>query len=991
MSDTITITIDITDVNDNPPVYSTDPIRREVDENDASLTFDISATDSDSTATFNQIIYAITAQTESDLFVINNTTGIVSLLRELDRESAGLEILSTGLGLHEFVVQATDPDNPAFTATTHVLISVNDLNDNNPVIERECPLSFTLQENVTAHEEVLTTIPASDADFAQTLFYIIVSGNEDGEFRISQVGLLEVFGDQLNREVKPDFDLLLEVRDGATTELTSTCHILITVDDSNDFAPVFPDNPSMTIPEDTSIDTELLTYTASDNDIGINADIVYTINSGNIGTKFELGQFTGVLKVVGEFDFETLPGYSLEIFATDKGTPPMTGTGTITITITDVNDNAPVLTSVTAINFAENILETTQVYTAIATDADSGVNKDITYSILGTNFGIFVIDMTTGILSIIDSTDIDREVTDEYQLTIVATDGGTSPLDDSLTLTVTIDDINDNPPVFPHNDLTLEIVEDTAAEEYIGQILLTFSGSDQDIGVNGDFEFRIDAGNDDNLFTLTTAGVLTRSASIDREVYDSITLTLTIYDLGTNSMSSSISLDIDITDSNDNTPIFGNTTYTFDVIESSNVTFLIGTITASDTDEGVNQDISFAIPDTTQPFAIDSTSGELTVKIELDRETTDRYEFELEGYDAAVHPRTGTTTVIINILDFNDNEPYFVIKEYDFEIPEHFMLDTTFGMVEATDDDLAPNNVRYYYIETGDETFAVGHETGEISLVRDLDRENSTDVRRTGTVIASNSMTYPVAPFDFAFSRTQISTTISDINDNPPIFTSSWYRGGVISDTEFDSVVLSVVASDLDVINETYFGGEIGFLAIPETSASEFRVGSTGNIHLAADVTAEVGNYFNLFIIASDNRLLDPHHNVTTRTTLWVLTTAQQTVITIENTKPEVLEMIDVIIQILENITGSLINIDQVIYNPINNEHTDVYFHAVDGSTLAIVARTSVIRVVDENRVSVDSLFKDFVVSSVEPASSPVVSSTRNREILLMNETRTTF
>ena len=990
MSDTISITVTITDVNDNPPVYSSDPFTFEVDENDPSLTFDISATDSDSSAAFNQITYEITAETEHDLFVIDSATGIVSLLQEFDRESGGLEILSTGLGLHELVVQATDPDNPAFTATTHVLISVRDLNDNNPFIDRECPISLTVQEGVTAHEEILTSIPTSDADFAQTLVYIIVSGNEGREFRINNTGDLEVFGTLLNREFKPSFDLLLEVRDGGTPELTSTCHILVTVDDSNDFPPVFPDNPNMTIPEDTDI-RELLTYIASDEDIGINADIVYTINSGNIGTKFELGQDNGVLKVVGEFDFETLPIYTLEILATDKGTPPMTGTGTITIIITDVNDNPPVFTSATAINFAENIANNTQVYDAMATDADSGVNKNITYTIQGTDFGIFTLDPTSGILSIMNNTNIDRETIDEYQLIIVATDGGTPALTDSLTLIITIDDINDNIPVFRYNGLTLDVVEDTAAEEYIGQILLTLSGSDMDIGVNGDFEFRIDAGDDASLFTLTTAGVLTRSASIDREVYDSITLTLTIYDLATNPLSSSISLNINITDSNDNTPVFGNTTYTYDVNENSIVTFLIGVITASDEDEGVNQDISFKIPDTSQPFAIDATSGELTVKVKLDREIIDRYEFELEGYDTGVHPRTGTTTVIINVLDFNDNQPSFPNKVYPFEIPEHFMLDTTFGKVEATDADLAPNNVLYYYIESGNETFAIAHETGEISLVRDLDRENSTDVRVTGTVIVSNSMTYPSAPFDFEFSRTEISTTISDINDNPPIFTMAWYRGGVLSDTEFDSVVLSVIASDLDISNDTYFGGEVRFVSIPETSASEFRVDLPGNIHLAADVTDEVGNFFDLRIIGSDNRMMDLHHNQTTRATLWVITIDQQIKITFEISKTEVLEMKYNIIEILENITGSLINIDLIVYNPINNEHTDVYFHAVDASTLAIVARTSVIRVVDENRDSVGTLFKDFVVTRVEPASSPVVSSTRNREILLMSNIKTSF
>ena len=979
MSDTIDITVTITDTNDNEPKYSIDLFKFDEAENDASLTFDISATDADVTSTFNQISYSIRSGSEEGLFVIDNNTGILSLTDTLDRELAGLEILPSGYGRHTLIIQAQDVNQTMFTATTHVEISVTDLNDENPVILRECPIYLTVQEEVTGHAELLTTIPATDADFDQTnsLVYVIASGNINLEFRVNDTGTLEVFGTLLNRESIPSYTLQLEVRDLGTNPgpLTSTCIIEVTVEDSNNNDPIFATNPSSTIPEDTAIDTVLLTYLATDEDIGLNGDIVYTINSGNFGSKFSIGQFDGIFTVIGVLDFETLVTYNLEIFAIDRGTPPRTGTGMITVILTDVNDNSPILVQNTVAYIREDIGNAAPVYTAMATDADSGVNEVIEYSILsGNGDGAFYMDLNSGAITIADNSVINREVTDQYVLNISAEDLGSPRLEDTLLLTITVDDFNDEIPYFSHGDLSIDIIEDTEENNYTGQILLTVTGNDSDIGLNGEFQFRIDAGNTAGFFSVSSDGILTRIGSIDREVYDDFRLTLTIYDLGTPSLFSSIFIDIDITDDNDNSPIFVNTTYTFNVNENSPPAFSINVVAASDLDENPMA-LSYVIPDSTQPFSVDILLGVVSVRDSLDRETTDRYEFHIECYDNAVHPRTGTTTVVINILDLNDNQPYFQTVLYQFEIPEHFMLGTAFGRVVALDLDLPPNNEIYYHIHTGNDTFAVDLQTGEISIVRDLDRENSSHVNVNGSVIASNTMSYPTAPFNSAISRVEVYSTLSDINDNPPIFTSSWYRQGVLSDTEYQSVVTSVIATDLDLINDTYFGGEISFLADPsQINTNKFRVSSSGNIHVFDDLTSDVGNYFDLYVIASDNRLLEPHFNATTRVTMWVLTTLQQTVITIQLPKPEVLEVLDDIILILQNVTQSLINIDKVIYNPDNNQHTDIYFHAIDEATLAILAKATVIRVVDENIVSVDSLFKDVTVSQIRAASNPVVS-----------------
>ena len=978
------VQIDITDSNDNAPMFGSDPFTFTAPENDASRTFMVPATDDDSSSDFKQIFYSIRSGNESGIFLINDMTGEISLSESLDRERPGLEILLSGNGIHTLIVQAQDKNRTEFTGTTHVQISVTDLNDNHPSINRECPISLIVQENVTVEEELLTTIPVTDADFgaAGEFTYVIASGNPMPRvFRVNQTGTLEVFGTKLDREIQQFYLLQLELRDMGSPPLTSTCMINVTVLDSNTHDPIFANEPNMIIPEDTAINTLLLTYTATDEDIGLNGDIIYTINSGNFGTefKFKLGQFDGKLTVIGTLDFETLDSYTLDILAIDRGTPPRTGTGMITINITDVNDNAPVLVENITISIREDISNGVPIYTAIATDADSDVNQMIEYRILDGNGGmIFALDLNTGELTINDNTPINREVRDEYVLTISARDKGTPPLEGILNLTITVTDFNDGTPFFLNQNLAFAIIEDTVENNYTGQIIITLTGNDSDIGLNGEFTFRIDNGNSGGSFSLSSDGVLTRLLSIDRETFDDFNLTIAIVDKGTPQLSSSMIIYIDITDTNDHTPIFSNITYTFSTFENSVLTTVIGNVGATDQDEGTNRMIVYVIPNNTIPFSVDPSTGMLSVSSILDRETQDVYSFDIEGYDGGVHPRTGTTTVIVNILDVNDNQPYFIAKSYDFTIPENFPNNATFDLVVGTDSDIAPNNVLYYHVLSGSNHTMVGLNSGLLSVVRNLDRE-SADFVVTGSILVTNTASLPnPSVYNYTFSRTEISITLTDLNDNPPIFTSSWYRRGVFSTTEYESVVAQVVANDADLVNITYFGGEIWFTTLPpHVNTDRFRLnGTNGNIHVVQNLVPDVGEHFDLYVNACDNRLLTPYFNDTTRVTLWVITADLQIVITIEQTKPEVEMNINGITEILENITHSFINIDQVVYNSANNEHTDVYFHAVDKGSLGIVSRDSVIRVVDENRISIDSLFKDITVSEVRPATSPVVSPT---------------
>lgn len=198
------------------------------------------------------------------------------------------------------------------------------------------------------------------------------------------------------------------------------------------------------------------------------------MTSGNTGSAFELDELTGILRVANTLDRETTAKYTLQIKAMDQGSTPLTATVTATVTIQDINDNEPIFSGPFYLDVAENVPNSTFVGTVIATDADTGSNAIIYYTLVATSVGTqdhFRIEAGTGDVYT-NSEDIDRESIDSYVLVVRASNDGSPTLYSDTEVSITITDVNDIVPLLSQHSYSTSVVENSAVSITLDHVML---------------------------------------------------------------------------------------------------------------------------------------------------------------------------------------------------------------------------------------------------------------------------------------------------------------------------------------------------------------------------------------------------------------------------------------------------------------------------------------------------------------------------------------
>ena len=270
------------------------------------------------------------------------------------------------------------------------------------------------------------------------------------------------------------------VQDPRVACLRGRTRVTLTITDINDNAPVFPQPVySISIPETTSLNSPVITISASDLDSGLNAQLVFSFGtSPTPDTDFSISA-DGVITVTGSLDGFITAQYAYTVVATDSGQPAMSATAELTIIVTTVNQQPEFTgcsTSSCDLYLPENTAVGVLEYFLLATDPDTG-GPDATLSWSGGS-SPFEIN-STGQLSLTSS--LDRETTSSYTLTFVVSDGGDPSLSAIGGVTVTVTDINDNPPVFEQLSYSAEITENQGPTE-----LFRVVATDMDVGENAD-------------------------------------------------------------------------------------------------------------------------------------------------------------------------------------------------------------------------------------------------------------------------------------------------------------------------------------------------------------------------------------------------------------------------------------------------------------------------------------------------------------------------
>ncbi|XP_018535380.2 protocadherin gamma-A3 [Lates calcarifer] len=526
--------------------------------------------------------------------------------------------------------------------------------------------------------------------------------------------------------------------------------ITVEVLDINDHAPVFPnkDKPiSFEISESAVVGVQFPLQSAEDLDVGQNAlqDYVLSPNDNFILKQHANPDGSKYVEMVLQkpLDREQRPNFSLKLIAVDGGTPQRSGTVNIDVTVLDVNDNAPVFNqSVYKASVMENTMRGTNIITVNATDADSGSNGVIVYSLSkmkGSAADIFSIDENTGTISV--SGQIDYEKDRKYEVRVEARDQG--GLTGTSKVVLDVIDVNDNAPVINIMSLSSSLSEDSRP----GTTIAILNVKDADSEKNGQIKCSIDGKHPFKIeSSLTNYYNLVSDQHFDRESVSEYNITITATDFGTPPLSSSTKLHLKISDVNDNAPVFDKSSYSAQITENNSPGISIFAVSARDSDWNQNARISYLLVDTqvsgspvSTYVSLNSETGVLSAVRSFDYEQIKQLQLVVKAQDGGSPPLSSNVTVKILIQDQNDNPPQvlYPVQTGGSLVAEMVPRSADVGYlvtkVVAVDVDSGQNAWLSYKLQkaTDRALFEVGLQNGEIRTIRQVTDKDAVKQRLT--------------------------------------------------------------------------------------------------------------------------------------------------------------------------------------------------------------------------------------------------------------------
>ncbi|XP_030594964.1 protocadherin Fat 4 [Archocentrus centrarchus] len=771
------VEITLQDVNDNPPVFPNDILDVVIEENvgDGFKIMQLTATDADEGP--NALVTYTIISGADDSFRIDPESGDLIATKKLDRERRSK---------YSLLVRADDGKQ---SSDMTLNITVKDVNDHTPKFSR-ATYSFDIPEDMVPGS-IVAAILASDSDSGVNgeVTYSLEDDDEDETFLLNPVtGFFNVTR-PLDYETQQYYILTAKARDGGGQ--AGTVRVYFNVLDVNDNPPIFNTTAySTSVSESLPPGSSIITVGATDADDGPNAQLLYKITSGDPQGHFVITK-EGVLQTKKSLDRETQSFYNLAVTVNDLAPPPMTrftSTAQVSVILLDVNDCPPTFTSQKMTYIQENTPVDTVVFTAQATDADSGPNSYVEYSLKGLFGNKFSIGTIDGDVRLVG--ELDREELSNYTLTVVATDKGEPPLSSTMDVTMLVLDVNDNTPSFSQNIYDIEIEENTLTGTDVIQVF----ASDADDGTNGQIRFSISGGNTNSDFRIdSVTGVISVAKQLDREARSSYSLVVQAADRGSSPRVDRATINIVLLDVNDCSPVFELSPYTVNVQENlENLPKNILQVVARDDDQGANGQLSYMLSGGNDEGAFTlSSSGQLSLTETLDREVQEKYILLVTATDSGTPSLSGTGTVTILVDDVNDNVPIFTSSTFHTTIMEDAPTGTDVLLVNSSDADVGVNGVISYSLTGGHGQFSINPATGQIITSSLLDREDRANYQLL--VVATDGG----QPEGLSSSAT-VSVTVADINDNPPRFHHHPYVTHIPASTAAGSLVFAVTVTDED-------------------------------------------------------------------------------------------------------------------------------------------------------------------------------------------------
>ena len=357
----------------------------------------------------------------------------------------------------------------------------------------------------------------------------------------------------------------------------------------------------------------VIQVTAIDDDVGANAVITYSITAGNSKSYFVIDPQTGEINTTTSLDFEKTPMFNLTVSASDF---KHIKTARVIIQVIDVNDNNPVFDQA---SYSASVAENSPVMTSVVkiTASDLDPFGQLTYSIEsvqpGNRSDAFSVDFSSGVITTADV--LDRELIDKYVLQVKVIDGGEPTRSGFATVTVTVTDKNDNPPVFNMSSFQVTLSEDADVPSFV----LKIQAVDADFGSNAKISYSINSSNDMSAFVIAPeTGVITTNKKLDRENISNYLLTCLAIDHGQPQIRSMpVNVHVTLSDVNDNAPAFSQSVYAVNVSEDVTSGTVVEEVLAVDPDAGLNGVVVYGISagNDDDTFAIGNKTGKYDLSL----------------------------------------------------------------------------------------------------------------------------------------------------------------------------------------------------------------------------------------------------------------------------------------------------------------------------------------------------------------------------------------
>ncbi|KAM8939483.1 protocadherin-18 [Pelodytes ibericus] len=540
---------------------------------------------------------------------------------------------------------------------------------------------------------------------------------------------------QKNLNCSIEFDVIT-----LPTQHLQLFHVVVEVLDINDNAPQFSRALiPIEISESAAVGTRIPLDSAYDPDVGDNSLYTYSLSENDffrieVRTRTDGAKYAELI-VDKQLDRELQSSYELQLTASDMGVPQRFGSSILKISISDSNDNSPVFEQQAyVIQLLENSPIGTLLIDLNATDPDEGDNGKVEYSfsshVSNQITDTFKMDINKGQLTLIKQ--VDYETTKSYEIDVQAQDLGPNAMPALCKIIINIVDVNDNKPEININLMSpgkeiAYISESAPLDTFVALVRV----QDKDSGLNGDVvcklhghgQFKLQKTYENNYLILT-------NATLDREKRSEYSLTVIAEDSGIPSLSTVKHFAVQVSDENDNPPRFQTYKYEVVIVENNSPGAHITTVKATDTDRAENGQVTYTILESniqgisiTAFVAIDPSNGAIYALRSFDHEEVNQITFIVQARDGGVPQLATNATVILKVVDENDNSPVIVEPALhnhtaDISIKRDAESGSLVTKIKATDKDSGMNSELSCYISGGnkEEIFLIDPKTCEIYI-----------------------------------------------------------------------------------------------------------------------------------------------------------------------------------------------------------------------------------------------------------------------------------